>query len=264
MKRDVARGDATCSRFLVVDDELLVRRALGRMLGRRGEPVFAANVLEARRLIATSGSWAAIVADLRLPDGSGLDVIAHFRRVHPDAPALLLTGHVEGPAVNAAFRLGADVLSKPVDSALIWQFLEKRGVSARDEVEEDATLDARIERMRHLLARSQEALTRYTIGAIIARLKREPHGARSVLTAARALGEDLPSLYRYAKVAERWTEAEVRELLSRTSPEGHKLAWSHLVLLAPIDCEATRARYVERTLDEGLSVRALTSVLAES
>ncbi len=262
--RSKGMSGAPRPRFLVVDDEPLVRRALGRMLDRRGEPVFATTALHARTLIAAEGSLDALVADLRLPDGSGIDVIAEFRRAHPDAPALLLTGHVEGPAVNAAFRLGADVLSKPVDSALIWHFLDKRWSGARDEGREDATLDARIARLRRLLQRSSEALTRYAVGATIAELKLEPHGARSVLTAARALGEDLASLYRYAKVAERWTEAEVRALLARTSEGGHRLSWSHLVLIAPIDCEQARARYVERTLHEGLSVRALGSLLAAS
>src|SRR5262249_58317732 len=57
------------------------------------------------------------VVDMRLEDGTGLDVISAIKRRRPDARAIILTGYGNiATAVNAV-KLGAvDYLSKPVDA----------------------------------------------------------------------------------------------------------------------------------------------------
>ncbi len=260
-------------RFLVVDDEPLVVRSLESTLRRRGDVIAAASVAEARKVMANHPTWDALLADLRLPDGSGLDLIAEFRRRFPDIPAALLSGHIEGDVANAAFDLGAEVMGKPCDSARIYEFLDgcrrhaRRPALSSAPPSSDVTgeaLEETIGRLRSLLERPSEALTRYAVGAIIARLKRQPHGAGAVQAAAEALGEDLASLYRFAKVAERWSAEQVERLLARKGPNGHRLSWSHLVVLAGIECDAIRALYLERTIEEALSVRSLTGVLTDA
>ncbi len=164
-------------------------------------------------------------------------------------------------------------MGKPCESARIYEFLDGCRRHARRIVPSSApapsdgtgeTLDDTISRLRSLLERPSEALTRHAVGAIIARLKRQPHGAGAVQTAAEALGEDLASLYRFAKVAERWSAEQVEQLLARKGPNGQRLSWSHLVVLAGIECDAIRALYLERTIDEDLSVRSLTAVLMDA
>src|SRR5579883_1839536 len=141
-------------------------------------------------------------------------------------------------------------MGKPCESARIYEFLDgcrrhaRRPSPSSAPARSDGTgepLDETIARLRVLLERPSEALTRYSVGSIVARLKREPHGAGAVQAAAEALAEDLASLYRFARVAERWSAEQVEQLLARKGPKGHRLSWSHLVLLAGIECDAIRA-----------------------
>jgi hypothetical protein len=78
-----------------------------------------------------------------------------------------------------------------------------------------------------------------------------------------ALGEDVPSLYRHAAVAERLGATEVEDLLSRRGPRGQALSWSHLVVLGSVRSQAVRESLVRRVFAEGLSVRALTAAAGE-
>jgi hypothetical protein len=73
---------------------------------------------------------------------------------------------------------------------------------------------------------------------------------------AEFLEEDLVGLYRYASVAECWSEEEVHELMGR-HPGERALTWSHLVRLAAVDKPRERARWTRRARIEQLSVREL-------
>lgn len=49
-----------------------------------------------------------LVTDFYLPDGSGLELLEHARRLHPEAPCVLLTRHDDTPHVLAALKRGVD------------------------------------------------------------------------------------------------------------------------------------------------------------
>ncbi|HEY8040896.1 MAG TPA: DUF1016 N-terminal domain-containing protein [Polyangiaceae bacterium] len=113
------------------------------------------------------------------------------------------------------------------------------------------------------MSRSGDIRSRFALGEAIAEIKRAPstYGERAVARLAAELGEDLPSLYRYATVAERWSAAQLEELLGRTGADGRTLSWSHLVLLAGVESPCERDRYADRALAESLSVRELASAI---
>ena len=74
----------------------------------------AADAAAARRALAeTTVGWA--VVDLRLPDGSGLDVVRDLHAAAPEAKIVVLTGYGSIPTALEAVRLGAThYLTKPV------------------------------------------------------------------------------------------------------------------------------------------------------
>jgi CheY-like chemotaxis protein len=261
---------ATRPCFLAVDDDPGAQLGYKRLLRKYGLAVVAENAAQARLQLASHSGWRAFLFDLRLPDGSGLDLLAYARRTFPATPAMLLTGHVEGHVVNAAYDLDAGVLGKPFDASRVHRWIERVLGLQRDEVADAAqppALRERIVALRELLGRlPADARTRYDIGRIVAELKARPdaygHGAVSV--AAAALGEDIPSLYRYARVAERWTREELDALLARTMRDGRPLSWSHLVALASVQPGEAYARLVERTLGECLSVRELDEAVDQA
>lgn len=122
-------------------------------------------------------------------------------------------------------------------------------------------LQARIQRLRRLAARPPTDSVRYAIGAIVKELKsdRATYGDGAVSVAAAAIGEDLPGLYRFASVAERWSAREVTSLLSGTG-----VSWSHLVALARIESRPVRERFLRRIQREKLTLKELAAALASA
>ena len=104
------------SLLLVDDDEIFVNR-LARAMERRGfRPAVTLSVADAIATIQQAPAAYAVV-DLRLEDGSGLDVVEALREARPDARIVVLTGYGAIATAVAAVKLGAtDDLSKPADA----------------------------------------------------------------------------------------------------------------------------------------------------
>ncbi len=90
---------------LFVDDEVNILRALQRLL--RAEPVrvlTASRADEALRLLEHE-TVQVVVSDQRMPEASGVDLLAEIRERHPDVVRLLLTGFTDmNVAVDAVNR----------------------------------------------------------------------------------------------------------------------------------------------------------------
>src|SRR5208282_3549683 len=94
-------------RFLVVEDDPDVARTMGLILRRHGDVVVVGTASEANVLLGDKSRWSGIFLDIRLPDGSGLDVLRRARAVHPQLPAMVLTGLIYAEAINGAYDLHA-------------------------------------------------------------------------------------------------------------------------------------------------------------
>jgi two-component system response regulator RegA len=104
--------------LLLVDDDEPFRKALGGALGRRGFAVtLAAGPAEAVAAAEDQVFEHALV-DVRMPGGSGIELVSALRRIDDGTRVVVLTGY--GTIANAveAMRAGAvDYLTKPVDAA---------------------------------------------------------------------------------------------------------------------------------------------------
>ena len=109
--------------FLIVDDNDLVRRALTYVLHRYGECRAAASAMDAEEHLASGIEWDGFVIDVRLGDGSGLDVLATARRSHVHTPAVVLSGNLDRDAVNRAAVLNARFVCKPCGTEELAPFL---------------------------------------------------------------------------------------------------------------------------------------------
>src|SRR6476660_365046 len=105
---------------LIVDDEHDIRELLVLTLGRMGlRTDTAATVAMARAQLAQS-SYDLCLTDMRLPDGTGLDVIAEIASHHPDTPVAMITAFGNVEAAVEALKAGAfDFVSKPVDLVVV-------------------------------------------------------------------------------------------------------------------------------------------------
>jgi two-component system response regulator AtoC len=115
--------------ILVVDDDQVIRWSLKEALQSWGfESIEAGSVKEA--LIRFNESLpAAVLLDIDLPDGSGLDVLREMKREQPDAIAIMITGNVQVDNTISALRGGAyDFIGKPIN-------LEELRITIRNAIE---------------------------------------------------------------------------------------------------------------------------------
>lgn len=103
--------------LLIVDDDETLRTCLARAMARRGfEPVLAASVAQATAIAKERPPDYAIV-DLRLDDGSGLDVVNMLHDAREDSRVIILSGYGNISTAVAAVKAGAiDYLPKPADA----------------------------------------------------------------------------------------------------------------------------------------------------
>ena len=101
---------------LIVDDERDIRELLVLTLGRMGLRVdTAANLAEARELLGRH-SYDLCFTDMRLPDGSGIELVGEISRNHPQTPVAMITAFGSMDLAVEALKAGAfDFVSKPVD-----------------------------------------------------------------------------------------------------------------------------------------------------
>jgi two-component system response regulator AtoC len=102
--------------LLVVEDEAVLARNLGKLFTRRGfEVQHAGSVADATRLTATA-PVDVVLLDLGLPDGSGLDLLDKLLAADPDLPVIMMTAYGSvGDAVRAMRSGARDYVQKPFD-----------------------------------------------------------------------------------------------------------------------------------------------------
>lgn len=103
--------------ILIVDDDRVLRERLARAFRDRGhEVVTAAGLAEAEAEAVRVRPMRAVV-DLRMPDGSGLELVRALRKLDDGIEIVVLTGYGSIATAIEAIRLGATYyLHKPADA----------------------------------------------------------------------------------------------------------------------------------------------------
>ncbi len=102
--------------ILMVDDEPAVRFGVSRYLEGEGYTVAEAACLAEAREAMSKGNFGALLLDVKLPDGTGIDFLKEIRTQDTTIPIVVITGHGSIAMAVEAMRLGADhFLTKPVD-----------------------------------------------------------------------------------------------------------------------------------------------------
>ena len=116
-------------KILVVDDERMIRWSLGEALRGWGYEPIQAETATAGLAAFDSDQPAAILLDINLPDGSGLEVLRQIRHRQSDAVVIMITANVLVDETIAALRGGAyDFIGKPIN-------LEELQVAIRNGIE---------------------------------------------------------------------------------------------------------------------------------
>jgi len=103
--------------LLLVDDDDAFRNRLARAMKKRGYQVTAVETVAQAKKVASELKPEFAVVDLRMPDGSGLDIVKSLRKTHAGMRTVILTGYGNIATAVAAVKVGAvDYLAKPANA----------------------------------------------------------------------------------------------------------------------------------------------------
>jgi putative two-component system response regulator len=97
----------THERVLIVDDDASIAVLLTHILETEGYRCTTAGTLTGARTLLAGSSFDAMLCDVQLPDGSGLDLLAQQIPLHPRMAALVISGLDEVALGDRALQIGA-------------------------------------------------------------------------------------------------------------------------------------------------------------
>lgn len=103
-------------KILLVEDDLTFSRIVKTFLEKNGyELVCTTQVKEAQKLLATQ-PFNLLIADFRLPDGTGIELLQWTKKEYPNTQVILITHYSDIRIAIKAMKLGAfEYISKPVN-----------------------------------------------------------------------------------------------------------------------------------------------------
>ncbi len=109
-------GYSRTVRLLFVDDEVSFVEVMAKRLGKRNIEVTGVNSgTEALRVFRHQDFDLALL-DLKMEDMDGIELLKIFKKMDPDLPVIMLTGHGSEQAAEEGMKHGAsDYLAKPCD-----------------------------------------------------------------------------------------------------------------------------------------------------
>jgi len=110
-------ADFTDKTLLIVDDDNPLRDRMARAMEKKGFQVTQAASVQKGINQVTNSPPAFAVVDLRLGDGSGLEIVKEIQKLRKDSKVVILTGYGNIPTAVAAVKAGAiDYIPKPADA----------------------------------------------------------------------------------------------------------------------------------------------------
>jgi DNA-binding response OmpR family regulator len=112
----MVKNKSKAIKILLVDDEKGFVDVISKRMSKRNIEVAKAysgkDALQALR----KADFDAVVLDLKMEDMDGIEVLKIFKKIIPDLPIIMLTGHGSEEAARDGIRFGAfDYLTKPCD-----------------------------------------------------------------------------------------------------------------------------------------------------
>ena len=111
---------------LVVDDEPNIRRLVEKELGNERRRITTTGTAREARALFNQETFDLALLDMRLPDGSGLDLLVDFQERAPEVQVIIITGFGDVDNAVRAMKMGAyDYITKPFDLDRLALVMEK-------------------------------------------------------------------------------------------------------------------------------------------
>jgi len=114
------------ARILIIDDELEICRMLTTLVKDLGHDAIFATTLKDGLKAAQSGPFDLAFLDVRMSDGSGLDILSEIRETPSNPEVIIMTGYGDPDGAELAIKNGAwDYIQKPTSATKISLSLQK-------------------------------------------------------------------------------------------------------------------------------------------
>ncbi|HQR32679.1 MAG TPA: sigma-54 dependent transcriptional regulator [Blastocatellia bacterium] len=157
-------------KILVADDDRLIRMTLETGLTLNGFQVSLARSGRETIAAAREQNFDAVISDIYMPDGNGLEVVRELRATQPLLPVILMTAQGELDVTVQALAEGAnDIIAKPFEIAMLVSVLQKHlGANREKTAAQDSQPEADFSRSG-LVGRSAAMIDVYKLIAYAAR-----------------------------------------------------------------------------------------------
>lgn len=127
---------------LIIDDEADIRALMEMTLMKMGLNVDTAEGVAAAKQKLNKNKYALVLTDMRMPDGSGLEVVEYIVNQHLDTPVAVITAYGNADHAVQALKVGAfDYLQKPITLAQL-RTLVKSAIKIQDEISSQKLTEA--------------------------------------------------------------------------------------------------------------------------
>ena len=168
----------------IVDDDEAVRHSLAFMLGSTGLSVRLYESARAFLNLLDPSAHGCLVTDVRMPDMTGIELLAEIKAKATYLPAIVITGHADIPLAVEAMKAGAvDFIEKPFEDEVLLKAVET--ALKKIDGDGDAQMQEVFSRLATLSERERQVLEGLVAGQ-----------ANKVIAAARGISPRTVEVYR--------------------------------------------------------------------
>ncbi len=176
------------SKILIIEDEAAIRRVLTKILSEESGSYLveeAANGLEGLEKVKAT-DYDLILCDIKMPRMDGVEVLDAVKKIKPEIPMVMISGHGDMETAIQTMRMGAfDYISKPPDLNRLLNTV-RNALDKKQLVVENTILKKMVSQQFEMIGRSAPI---ENIKNIIAKVA--PTEARVLITGANGTGKEL-------------------------------------------------------------------------
>lgn len=176
------------SRILVIEDESAIRRVLVKILSEESDTYQVEEAEDGLRGLEAikNDDYDLVLCDIKMPKMDGVEVLEAARKIKPEIPFIMISGHGDLDTAVNTMRLGAfDYISKPPDLNRLLTAV-RNALDRKELVVENKILKKKVSKNYEMVGKSKE------IGAIKDIIEKvAPTDARVLITGANGTGKEL-------------------------------------------------------------------------
>ena len=186
------------SRILVIEDEAAIRRVLVKILSEENENYLVDEAEDGLRGMETikNNDYDLVLCDIKMPKMDGVEVLEAARKIKPEIPFIMISGHGDLDTAVNTMRLGAfDYISKPPDLNRLLTTV-RNALDRKVLVVENKNLKKKVSKNYEMIGTSKEIST---IKEMIEKVA--PTDARVLITGSNGTGKELVAHWLHQKSA---------------------------------------------------------------